>query len=94
MESLIKADIFFFVTTIAVVCLSAACIVISVYLVKILRQIHEISDKVKSETNNIVGDIRDLRAAVREEGSKLKLISELLTQFMPKKKGRGKTKES
>ncbi len=86
MESLIKADIFFFVTTIAIACVSTVLIVISVYIVKILREVFKIAEKAKMETDNIVSDIRDLRETIREEGSKLKSISDLLTRFVPQSK--------
>ena len=90
-----KADVFFFVTTIAIVCVSAVFIIIMFYVVKILKEVLEISKKAKGEADNIVADVRDLRSAIREEGSKLKFISELLTQFVPKpKKARSKKKES
>lgn len=86
MESFIKADIFFFVTTIAVVCVSAAIIVISVRLSRILKQVLKISEKAREEADHIVRDVRELRGAIREEGAKLKSISEVLTQFAPRKK--------
>lgn len=92
METLLKADVFFFVTTVAVVCVSAAIVVIAVYLTRILKQVFKISEKAKSEADNIVADVRELRTAIREEGSKLKSISELLTRFAPRKK-KAKAKE-
>ena len=86
MDSLIKADIFFFVTTVAVVCVSAVVVVTLIYLTKILKEVLKISKKAKAETENIIADVRELRGAIREEGAKLKSISEILTTFAPKKK--------
>jgi hypothetical protein len=94
MDSFIKADIFFFITTIAIVCVSAVFIIVMFYVVKILKEVLEISKKAKNEADNVVADVRDLRMAIREEGTKLKFISEILTQFVPKpKKARAKKKE-
>ena len=86
MTDFIKADIFFFVTTVAVVCVSAVVVVVLVYVVKILKDIFKIAEKAKSESDNIIADLRELRGAIREEGAKLKAISEILTTFAPKKK--------
>jgi len=94
MESLIKADIFFFVTTIAIVCVSAVTIIVLIFVTRILKEVLKISEKAKSEADNIIADVRDLRSAIREEGTKLKFISEILTQFVPKpKKARTRKKE-
>ena len=90
MTDFIKADIFFFVTTVAVVCVSAVVIVVLIYVVKILKDIFKIAEKAKSESDNIIADLRELRASIREEGAKLKSISEILTTFAPKKRSEKK----
>ena len=94
MTSIMKADIFFFVTTVAVVCVSAAVIVIAVYLARILKRMFIISEKAMEEMNNIVADIRELRGAIREEGTKLKSISEVLMRFAPKNRAPSAKKSS
>jgi len=54
--------------------------------VRILKEVLAISEKAKTEIESVIVDVRDLRSAIREEGSKLKSISEMLTRFSPKKR--------
>jgi hypothetical protein len=68
MESIAKADIFFFVTTIFVVLLAIALIIVTVYVIKILQDLKDISEIVKSETLHIAGDVEQLRADVKRNG--------------------------
>jgi hypothetical protein len=68
MDTLIHADIFFFVTTIAVVVITIALTVLIVYLVKVFRSIRKIADAVNEETILLRRDIGDLRNEVRARG--------------------------
>jgi hypothetical protein len=69
--SFIHADIFFFVTTIAVVLVSIVLVIVLIYLAKILSDIKEITREVKEETVLIRGDIQGLRENVKHEGFRL-----------------------
>jgi hypothetical protein len=68
METLAKADIFFVVTTAAIVFGAIALVIIAAYVVRILRDVKRISRVVKDETEGIAGDIDDLRLKFRSEG--------------------------
>jgi len=70
MDTLIHADIFFFVTTIAVVVITIALTVLIVYLIKVFRSVRKIADMVSDETVLVRKDIADLRSEVRERGSR------------------------
>lgn len=48
METFIKADIFFFLTAILVVVATIVLIVVGFYLIQTLRNVRDISDKVKN----------------------------------------------
>lgn len=72
METFIHADIFFFITSIAVILLTAALVALLIYLIRILRDLKKISAKVKDETELVAGDIDDLRRKTKEEGYRLK----------------------
>jgi uncharacterized protein YoxC len=74
MDTLIHADIFFFVTTIAVVVVTIALIVALIYLIRVLRQIEEIGKEIKAETVLVREDIHGLRENIRHEGFKLKTL--------------------
>jgi NADH:ubiquinone oxidoreductase subunit 4 (subunit M) len=75
MDSIFKADAFFFITSLAVIIATAVFIVIAVYIIKIVRNVKNISDQAKEETTRIVEDIREVRATSK---SKIKGLVSLL----------------
>ena len=68
MNTLIHADIFFFVTTIAVVIVGIALTVALIYLAKVFSDVREITRQVKEEAILFREDIAGLRADVKREG--------------------------
>lgn len=68
MDTLIKADIFFFITSVAVVVLLICGIAIFFYLFRIVRNIAEMSDRVKREIEETADDFSALRSRVKEGG--------------------------
>jgi hypothetical protein len=68
MDTLIHADIFFFVTTVAVVIVGIALTIALVYLANVLSDIKEITKQVKEETILFREDIKDLRGDIKHEG--------------------------
>ncbi len=72
METVLKADIFFFVTTLMVLVLSVVFVVALIYLIRILRNIFYISKIVRKESDETAKDFSELRHSLREEASKLK----------------------
>lgn len=85
METLIKADIFFFVSTIVLVLISIGVIISLVYVIKILRNVTDVSKRVKEESAEIITDIHDLRGNIRHEGFKMGFI----LRFFKRLFGRG-----
>jgi hypothetical protein len=86
METLIHADIFFFVTTIFIVVITAVIVVASVYIIGILRDLREISAKAKIEGEQILEDVKNLRENVKQEGANLKQISRFFSSLFKKRK--------
>ncbi|MBU4348391.1 hypothetical protein KJ671_02765 [Patescibacteria group bacterium] len=84
MDAIMKSEIFFFISAIAVIGLSLLFAIISVYLIRIFKNIDEISKDSKEEAKLIKEDISDLRTNIRTEGWKLKN----LLKFFNKLKGR------
>lgn len=68
MNTLIHADVFFFVTTIVVVVVGIALTVALVYLAKVLSDIKTVTQQVKEETILFREDIAELRSDVKKEG--------------------------
>ncbi len=80
-ESLIHADIFFFISTISLVVLTIGIAIALFYLIRILRNAREISDKIKVESGEILADSKRLRIALRDEGLKWKHVAHLIRGF-------------
>lgn len=79
METLVKSDVFFFITSIAVVLFTIIGLVAAFYLIKISRNISEITERAKEQAGKISDDIDDLRVNIKKEGvqalKKIKFIS-------------------
>lgn len=78
MAEFMKEDIFFFVTTIAVVTFTVTLVVLMVYLIGVMRNVRDISDIVKIESKNISQDISELRATIKREGMRWKHLTDFL----------------
>jgi hypothetical protein len=68
MDSLLKADLFFFITAIAVVAVAVLFVVALLYLIKILRTLLKISERMKEEVDSLAVEFERWRAKLRNEG--------------------------
>lgn len=84
MESIMKSEIFFFISSVAAVILTILIGIIAAYLIRILRNVDDISAKAKDEVGLIKEDVADLRQNIRDEGIKVKSF----VSFFNKLKGR------
>ena len=75
MESIIKADIFFFITSIAVAVFIIGMIIAMVYVIRILNDMKRISKTMLKESDKFANDIDSIREAVKSEGAKAKTIA-------------------
>lgn len=66
MEEVLKADVFFFVTTVAVMILTILGIIISVYLVRILREVEYIARVAREEVDELSDDITEIADDIKE----------------------------
>jgi uncharacterized protein YoxC len=89
-----KADIFFFVTTIAVIAVTICLIYAAYYLIRILRNVDAISEEVKNESQLVREDIQDLRANIREEGMKVKHFTQFFSGISGKRATRAKKEKA
>ena len=74
METLIHADIFFFITTIWVVIISAIFVVILWHVAFIVSDLRHISRKFREGSEALSQDLNDLRNVIRTEGANVKPI--------------------
>lgn len=92
MDTLIHADIFFFVTTIAVVLIAALFIVVILYAVRILNDMRYISGVVRRETDLLAEDFEEAREKIKREGLFSGLAGLITGLFMARKRSSTKTR--
>ena len=83
--SFIHADIFFFISTIALVLISIGIVIVLIYVIRILRNVDEVTDKIKVESAEIVSDLKKLRESLRDEGLKWRHVVDLVRTFFMRK---------
>jgi hypothetical protein len=98
MQTLVHADIFFFVSTIVLVVLSILVAIGLYFAIGIMRDVRAISARVNKASQDIEKDLGVLRSAVKAEGNKVKGIADALLGFVirkltPKAAKRKKVKE-
>lgn len=86
MTDFMKLDVFFFVTTIAVVILTLLLAVLIIYIIKIGKDIKYISHRAKSEADLIAQDLSDLRQNVKDKGVKMKYFWSFFNNLRGKSK--------
>lgn len=97
MNTLIHADIFFFITAIAVVLGTGVFLVASWYVIQILRDVHEISTKAKNAAGKLEVDFETLRSDLKRKSTKVGSIADMVLAFIaswvprPRKKKAEKT---
>ena len=89
MDSLVKADIFFFITSIAVVIGTALLAVLLIYGIMIAKDFLAVSRRVKREAELISMDIHDAREHIRKQGAEMGSFWGFLKAIFRTKKGKG-----
>ena len=90
MDTLIHADVFFFVTTIAVVMVGLTFTVALMYLIKILSDVKSITREVKEETVLFREDLHGLRSDARREGFKIARFAKFFGDILKRKRAKSK----
>lgn len=81
MQSLIQANIFFFITSVVVIIFATVLIVAAIYVVRILHSVRYIVDKIKKESDYVSEDIAELRGRIKDGGVTLSGIARTLASF-------------
>ena len=68
MQEFIKADIFFFITAIAVVLVTIGIGIALYYVIRILRNIRDVTERVDEGSKILAEDLSDLRGTIKREG--------------------------
>lgn len=66
MDTLLKANIFFFITTIAVVLLTLALLIAMYYIVKSLRRLAALAEKVEENLKDATVEVREMAEDMRD----------------------------
>ncbi len=66
MESIVKLDIFFFITSISVVVFTVLSIIIGFYIIKIVKNFSHISETLKNSVDDADDSLREMGEHVRE----------------------------
>ncbi len=90
MNPIIQANIFFFITSIAVVLVTLLVIVLLIYLVLILKDFRGVSRKVKQETDLIAMDINEALTHIREKGAAMSSAFDFFKDLTRKEKKKKK----
>lgn len=75
MDTIAKSDIFFLVTTLAVVILTVVGFIILVYIWKIVRNIKDVSEHAKSEAVEIIDEIHGVKSKIKSFFKKRKKVT-------------------
>jgi hypothetical protein len=88
MSDFAKMDIFFVVTTAAVVVVAILLSYALYRIIRILRHVEHVSELVSEEGDRVREDIAEVRDKVKTEGLKLALMSNLIPNLFRKRKKR------
>lgn len=89
MDSLIQADIFFFVTTIVTIVVGILIAVAITYLVFVLRDLKHIAHTVRTGADILADDVSDLRDEIKREGVKMKSLVNFSKKVYSRRKKKG-----
>ena len=82
MQNLLQADIFFFISSLAVVIFTVGVIVIVIYVVRILRDIKDITTLAQEESRKLALDLSIIRSNARTQSEKLKNFVDPIFKFL------------
>lgn len=92
MESLIQADIFFLITTIVVILLTAGIALVLTRVFMILNDIRHITASIKNAAELLVADVTDLRNDWKTKGFRFNTIMQIIRLITRRRKTSRKTR--
>lgn len=95
MNTLVHADVFFFITAIAVVVLSVVALIVLVNVWYFVRDARRIMETVRKGADVLSKDLLDLRSEVKQSGQTMKsFFSTIARIFTPAAKPKKRTTKS
>ncbi len=78
MESVLKSDVFFFISSIAVIIFTVVFIIVGFYFIKMMRNFSQISERLKETVEGATSSLEEVGDSIKE--------SPVFTFFFGKKK--------
>lgn len=72
MDLVLQTNIFFYITSAAVVVVTVLVCIVLYYLVRILRDVRDMTDRMRRGSEALASDLESLRVSVKEEGMRLR----------------------
>lgn len=94
MQTLIHADIFFFITSIFIIFLTVGFAAALVYIIPILKDMRHLSALAREEGDKLAHNIDEMRSAVKEEGVKAKSILDYFLALFIKRQKIGRKRKT
>lgn len=88
MNDFLKMDIFFVVTTLAVVVTTILLVAVLIRVLRILKNVEDISVIVEEEGQKLRDDIAQVRSRVKEEGLRVSHMLDFLGAKKPKRRAK------
>lgn len=66
METILKSEIFFFITSVSVIIITVVFVIVGYYLIRIMRNLSKISDTLKKAVDNTESNIEEIGERVKE----------------------------
>ena len=82
MTEIVHADIFFFITSLAVIIIGVGLTVVIYYSILILRDVRAILQKVRKTSDELAEDFEEVRAEIKKTGMRVRTIFELALTFL------------
>jgi len=82
MDSIIKSDIFFFITGLSVIVLTIVGLVVLYYLTKIFKDIKHIAKTAKTEADHIAEDVETYRKDLKEGEKEIKQFAHQIKKIV------------
>ncbi len=86
MQEIIHADIFFFVTTVALIVIGILLLVAILYGISILNDVKYITRRIRHESEEVIQDLHLLRNHIKDEGLKWATVSAIFGRFFGRRK--------
>jgi len=86
MNEFLKMDIFFVIASLVTMILAVLIIILLVYLIMFVKNLKYISDKARTETDNLSQDIQTLRENIHSGGFKVKHALNFFWSIINRKK--------